>query len=82
MARPATLLAKVDAARATKDRAKAHFADARRAYRAACRTANEGGVNVTQLAAHEGTSWSRMSELLKQAKAEAKGLASVSAEAG
>lgn len=74
MARPATLLAKVDARRDTKDRAKLHAKDAQRQYRAALLEAFEGGLNVTELHRHVGTSWSRMAQLIDQAKAERAGL--------
>lgn len=76
MASEASLLAKIDAARATVDRTKQHAKDARKVYRRRCYEAWQAGVNVTQLAQHVGTSWSRMSEILKQAKAESKGLES------
>jgi hypothetical protein len=74
VASEAQLLATVTSRRATADRAGTHLEDTRRAYRAACWAAWEGGVTVTRLARHVGTSWSRMSETLERARAEQRGL--------
>jgi hypothetical protein len=72
MARPAALLSAAVRHRDTVKRAEAHLVSARGEYRAACLKAVEGGVPVARLAEGAKTSWSRMDQLLKQAKAERK----------
>jgi len=70
MAKPATLLANLDKAVATRVRARLHAEGADRQYRAALLLAFEGGINVTELARRRGTSWARMATTLDRAKAE------------
>ena len=77
MSRPATMLAKVDAAGDTADKANEHAKDARRKYRAALLVAFEAGVTVTELARRRRTSWSRLAQQLDKARAERGGLASL-----
>ena len=74
-ARPSALMTKVQSRADTMEKAKAHAKEARRQYRAALLEAFEGGVTVTDLARSRHTSWSRMGQLLDQAKAERGGLA-------
>jgi hypothetical protein len=66
----ASTLARSVRLRATVEKAKGHAAAAHRNYRAACLVAWESGNNVTVLARTHKTSWARMSDILKQAKAE------------
>jgi hypothetical protein len=78
MTGPATLLAKVDAAGETASKASEHALEARRQYRAALLAVfMTGEVTVTELARRRGTSWSRMGQMLDQARAEANGLATL-----
>lgn len=72
MARTASLLARAVSTKETVRRATQHAEDARRAYRAACLRAVQGGVTIAVLAAAVGTSWSRMSKDLDRAASEAR----------